>query len=270
MIDIIHKITAENLKLRVNIPDTTKDEIRRLADTFNEMLERLEHAFSSQRQFIEDFAHELKTPLSVLKGELEVALKKIRSTEEYESILQSNLEEVERINRIVENLLMLARLDSNAIVLRREPLNVGLLVKAIVDDIRVLAAQENIGVDYLIRDAITVYGDENQLKRLFINLLDNAIKYTLRNGKVIVDIEPVDNYAKIVVSDTGMGIPDSEIHHIFNRFYRLDKSRHQPGFGLGLSIAKSIVEAHKGKIEVKSKLNQGTTITVFLPIYRSY
>lgn len=268
MIDTIHKITAENLKLRVRIPDT-KDEIRRLADTFNEMLERLEHAFSSQRQFIENFAHELKTPLSILKGELEVTLKRNRSTEEYESILKSNLEEVNRITKIVEDLLMLARLDSSTIMLERKPLNVGLLIKAIVDDIKVLASQKNIGVNYLTQDTIIINGDENHLKRLFINLLDNAIKYTPDNGKVVVKVEAIDGYARIVVSDTGIGIPDNEIHRIFDRFYRLDKSRYEPGFGLGLSIAKSIVEAHNGKIEIKSKVNQGTTFIISLPICRS-
>jgi heavy metal sensor kinase len=268
MIDTIHQITAENLKLKVDIPDT-KDEIKRLADTFNEMLDRLENAFSSQRQFIEDFAHELKTPLAVLKGELEVALKKIRSTEEYESILQSNLEEVNRINRVVEDLLMLARFDSSTIMLERKLLNAGLLVKAVVDDIQVLAAQKNIRVDCSAQDYTAIYGDENQLKRLFINLLDNAIKYTPDNGKVVVSARIIDNYAKITVSDTGTGIPDSEINHIFDRFYCVDKSRRQTGFGLGLSIAKSIVAAHKGRIEVESKSNEGTTFTVFLPIFRS-
>ncbi len=268
IIDTIHQITADNLKLKVNIPDT-KDEIKRLADTFNEMLERLEHAFSSQRQFLEDFAHELKTPLAVLKGEMEVALKNIRSTEEYELILLSNLEEVNRINNIVEDLLMLARLESHAVTLERKPLNVGLLVKDIVDDMKVLAYQKDISMDFSAHDIMTIYGDENQLKRIFINLMDNAIKYTPDHGKVLVSAEMEDDYAKIAINDTGAGIPEGEIHHIFDRFYRMDISRLKPGFGLGLSIVRAIVEAHKGRIEVKSKINQGTTFTVFFPIYRS-
>ncbi|MBI5057437.1 MAG: heavy metal sensor histidine kinase [Nitrospirae bacterium] len=265
MIDTIHQITAENLKLKVNIPDT-KDEIKRLADTFNEMLGRLEHAFSSQRQFIEDFAHELKTPLAVLKGEMEVVLKKMRSVEEYQLVLLSNLEEVNRINKIVEDLLMLARFDSSVVVLDMKRLDVAPMLKSIVDDMKVLAAQKNIGMDFITQDTITIYGDNNQLKRLFVNLLDNAIKYTPGKGGIIVSATPSGDYAKIIISDTGIGIPESEIEHIFDRFYRLDKARYTPGFGLGLSIAKSIVEAHKGRIEVESKLHQGTTFIIYLPM----
>jgi heavy metal sensor kinase len=265
MIDTIHQITAENLKLRISIPHT-KDEIRRLADTFNEMLERLEHAFSSQRQFIEDFAHELKTPLAVLKGELEVTLKKIRSTEEYETILHSNLEEVNRISRIVEDLLILARFENSDIILEKKPLDIGFMLKVIVDDMNVLAMQNNINIDFFASGVIIVYGDENRLKRLFTNLLDNAIKYTPAAGKVALNVVALAEYARIAVSDTGMGIPEAETRKIFDRFYRRDKSRHQPGVGLGLSISKSIVEAHKGMIEVESRLNHGTTFTVFLPL----
>jgi heavy metal sensor kinase len=268
IIDTIHQISAENLQMKVNIPDT-KDEIKRLADTFNDMLERLDHAFSSQRQFIEDFAHELKTPLSILKGEMDVVLKKIRSTEEYQAVLHSNLEEVNRINRIIEDLLMLARFDSSAIILEKKPLKIGRLVDYIVNDLTVLAVQKNISMNFSARDGITILGDENQMKRLFINLLDNAIKYTQNNGKVAVNVDQEDDHARIEISDTGAGIPANEIKHIFDRFYRLDKSRHKPGFGLGLSIAKSIVEAHRGKIEVKSRPNQGTTITVLLPVFRA-
>ncbi|MBI5409398.1 MAG: HAMP domain-containing protein [Nitrospirae bacterium] len=264
MIDTIHQITAENLKLKITIPDT-KDEIKRLADTFNDMLERLEKTFSSQRRFIEDFAHELKTPLSILKGELEVALKKIRSTEEYETILQSNLEEVNRINRIAEDLLMLARFDSSAIVLEKKPMNLTPLLKSIVDDMTVLSEQKSISMVFPAPPSMTIYGDKDRVKHLFINLLDNAIKYTPAGGKVNVSAGQEEYFAKIAVSDTGAGIPENEIDHIFDRFYRHDKSRHKPGFGLGLSIAKSIAEAHGGRIEVKSRLNRGTTFTVFLP-----
>ncbi|MBI5665101.1 MAG: heavy metal sensor histidine kinase [Nitrospirae bacterium] len=264
MIDTIHQITAENLKLKINIPDTN-DEIKRLAETFNAMLERLELTFSSQRQFIEDFAHELKTPLSVLKGELEVTLKRIRSTEEYESILHSNLEEVNRISKIVEDLLILAQFENKEIILEKYPLDICYMIKEIVKDMRTLALQRGVTINVSASGSLSVYGDESRLRRLFINLIENAIKYSSVKSKVNINVEDANEYVRISVSDTGIGIPENEIHNIFNRFYRIDKSRHQPGFGLGLSISKSIVEAHKGTIEVKSKPNHGTTFTVLLP-----
>lgn len=268
MIHTIHQITAENLKLRIDIPDT-KDEIKRLADTFNQMLARLEYGFTTQRQFIEDFAHELKTPLAVLKGELEVTLKKIRSTEEYESVIQSNLEEVNRISKIVEDLLTIVRFEINVSMLELKRINISALVQNVTEDIKILALQKNININCLSTGPINIMGDENQLKRLFINIIDNAIKYTPHNGNISVEIKRTGDYADIVVIDTGAGIPESEIVHIYDRFYRMKKFNQQPGFGLGLSIAKSVVEAHKGKIDVKSVLNKGTVFTISLPLSAS-
>ncbi|MEW6088552.1 MAG: ATP-binding protein [bacterium] len=265
MVHTIHQITTENLKLRIDIPDT-KDEIKRLADTFNQMLARLEYGFNTQRQFIEDFAHELKTPLAVLKGELEVTLKKIRSTEEYESVIQSNLEEVNRISRIVEDLLTIVRFEINVGMLEIKRLDIAGLLQNIADDIKVLALQKNISISCLSKKSIIISGDENQLKRLFLNILDNAIKYTPHNGNISVDITSTDNYVNVAISDTGTGIPENEISYIFDRFYRLKKFNQQPGFGLGLSIARSVIEAHKGKIDVKSVPNKGTTFVISLPL----
>ena len=265
IIDTIHKITADNLKLKIDIPDT-KDEIKRLADTFNEMLGRLEHSFTSQRQFLENFAHEMKTPLAVLRGEIEVSLKKVQTTEEYESILLSNLEELHRINRIVDDLLMLARFDNSAIILEKHDMDVSALLRDIVDDMSVLAEQKNIVLGFSAPHALIMYGDVNQIKRLVINLLDNAIKYTGDGGTVTVSAGPQNGFVRIVCADTGPGIPDEEVRHIFERFYRMDKARREPGYGLGLSIVKSIAEAHKGRIEVESIINEGTSFTVFLPV----
>lgn len=265
MIHTIHQITAENLKLRIDIPDT-KDEIKRLADTFNQMLTRLEYGFTTQRQFIEDFAHELKTPLAVLKGELEVTLKKIRSTDEYESIIQSNLEEVNRISKIVEDLLTIVRFEINVSMLDINQIDIADLVHNIAEDIKILALQKNISINCLAKDSIIIMGDENQLKRLIINIIDNAIKYTPHNGKISVEVDHTDKYANIIISDNGIGIPESEIAHIYDRFYRQKKFNQQPGFGLGLSIAKSVVEAHKGKINVKSVQNKGTVFIISLPL----
>jgi two-component system OmpR family sensor kinase len=264
MIHTIRQITAENLKLRIKIPDT-KDEIKKLAETFNDMLGRLDASFTLQQQFIQDIAHEFKTPLTILKGELEVTLKKIRSPLEYESVLTSSLEEVNRISQIFENLLLLARFDAKKITLEQKRLHLNALAQGVLEDIKVLASQKNITTQFKSQEEIFIEADENSLRRLLLNLLDNAIKYTPANGAVEMQLVKEKNLAQIKVSDTGVGISEGELPYVFDRFYRADKSRTSVGFGLGLSIAKTITQAHKGTISVVSHLNQGTTFTVSLP-----
>ncbi|OGL45873.1 MAG: hypothetical protein A2161_16450 [Candidatus Schekmanbacteria bacterium RBG_13_48_7] len=265
MINTIDQITAENLKMRIAVPDT-KDEIRRLADTFNKMLEQIQNAFTSQRKLTEDLAHELKTPLSVIKGELEVTMRKIRSTKEYESILGSNLEEINRIIKIVENLLILSRYECKVITPEINPLNLGSLVKSTLDDVKILADHKHIHTDLLIDGEIILSGDQGMLKRLIIALLDNAFKFTPISGKVSINVIKNSDFAKLEISDNGIGISKEDMPHIFDRFYRINKNHNYNGFGLGLSIVKSIVDAHKGKIEVKSTLDEGSIFTVFLPL----
>jgi heavy metal sensor kinase len=267
MIDTAQRISGENMRARIDAPKS-KDELRRLADTFNEMLGRLEDSFLSQRKFIEDLAHELKTPLSVMKGELEVTLKKVRSTKEYESALDSNLEEVDKLIRILEKLLVLAQLDRSVVALEMKPLVLSQVVEDVVNDIKILAGQKNISIQFMTRGEATVFGDETRLKQLFLNILDNAIKYTPPQGKVTVQVGAEADRAKVVISDTGIGIPQDIMPYIFDRFYRADKARDISGSGLGLSIARSILEAHKGQIEVQSAPNKGSTFIIFLPLSR--
>jgi heavy metal sensor kinase len=267
MIGTIHQITAENMKLKISIPDT-KDEIQKLAETFNDMLGRLERAFVSERQLFADLSHELKTPLTILKGEFEVILKKVRTGEEYENTLRSSLEEINRIIKLVENLLILAKLDSKeAEGLERKNLDLGLLVQGAVNNVKGLSGLKDISMAFKPKDGLSVNADEDQLKTLFLNLLDNAIKYTEKGGKVSVSASKEGRMAKIEIKDTGVGIPSGELKHIFDRFYRGDKSRNRLGFGLGLSIAKSIAEAHGGNITVTSRLTKGTAFTVYLPLF---
>jgi heavy metal sensor kinase len=265
IIKTVRQITAENLKLRVDLPDT-KDEIKRLADTFNDMLEKLDKSFTSQQQFIHDISHELRTPLTILKGELEVTLKKVRSQKEYESILHSSLEELNKINRIIENLLMLARFENKEVSLVIKPLDLNQLIQNILDDIKILSGHRGIQINFSPQENIILEADESQLRRVILNILDNAVKYTTENSKIFVTTEKDNNTAKIKISDTGIGIAKENLPFIFNRFYRVDNSRNTNGFGLGLSITKSIIEVHRGKIEVESQPNQGATFIISLPL----
>jgi len=266
MIKTIHDITAENMKLKLTVPNT-RDEIMKLAETFNDMLSRLDRAFTSQKQLFEDLSHELKTPLTVLRGEFEVMLKKMRSPEEYEELLKSGLEEIDKISKLADNLLMLASFESKKILPDRKRLDLGLLVQAAVNSVRKLADHK--GVEIILsagQDGIEINGDEQQLKLMVLNLVDNAVKYTPAGGRVGVALEQGNNSVKIRISDTGRGIAGKELPHIFDRFYRVEKSRSGGGFGLGLSIAKSIAGIHEGNIEVASTLGSGTTFTITLPL----
>jgi two-component system OmpR family sensor kinase len=265
MIDTIHRISIENLRLRIKVPNT-HDELESLARTFNGMLDRLEQPFSSQRQFIEDLTHELKTPLSVLKGEIEVTLKKLRSAQDYEAILHSSLDEVNHIIKISENLLLLARFDSDTMFIERSPLDLAEFVPELVDEMKILAQQKEIRVQLTGGEAAIVQGDSAKIRQLFMNLLDNAIKYTPPKGTVTVAISRTPAWAKVVVADTGKGISENVLPRIFDRFFRGERDSRQTGFGLGLPIAMAIAKAHLGRIEVQSVPDKGSTFTVWLPL----
>ncbi|OHD08451.1 MAG: hypothetical protein A2Y34_01935 [Spirochaetes bacterium GWC1_27_15] len=264
MIKTMRQITAGNLKLRIEIPES-KDEIRDLAETFNNMIERLEKLFSSQQQLIEDLSHEIKTPLSVIKGQSEVFIRRERKIPEYKELLLNNIEEINRIIKIVEDLLVVSLFDSQTVEINFKNIKLAIFLESIVDDINIFGEEKNIKVVYSHKNDHTIQGDENHLKSLFLNLLENSIKYSFPNGEIIVNLTKQDNFAKIEISDTGAGIPEEELPYIFDRYYRVIKSKKDKGFGIGLSIVKSIVDLHQGKIEVKSKINHGTTFIIYLP-----
>ncbi len=267
MTKTLKQITAENLKLKIHIPDT-KDEIKRLADTFNEMIERLNRSFSSQQRFIKDISRELQIPLAGLKEELESALAKSCGEAEYKSLLVKALKETDGFSRTIENLSILSRFNEERPILEIRRINLTGLVERVFKEMKALAAEKEISTSLSCIETITIDGDKEQLTQLFANLLENAIKYTHRKGNVSVTVRKEGkNSARVSIIDTGIGIPEDELPYIFDRFYQVAKPRGiKGGFGLGLSTVKSTVEAHKGAVTVESHEGEGSTFTVSLPI----
>lgn len=264
------RIGRGNFSERVDEPRTT-DEIGRLAATFNEMISKLERAFERERRFTADASHELRTPLAVLRGDIEVALRRDRSVEEYKRVLNSSLEEIERITRLTDDLLTLARSDAGDKVLELAPVRLDRLAVEVHAYIQPLA--ESAGVALACEGTqvpIVVEGDEKRLKQLLVNLLENAIKYTPSGGTARLLLLTQDSSTLIQVSDTGRGIPAASLAHVFERFYRETDPRDSrvTGFGLGLAISKWIVDAHHGEIEVDSAEGEGSRFTVRLPLLK--
>lgn len=263
------QIGAGDLSERV--PTTSKmDEIGRLAATFNNMISRLQAAFERQKQFTSDASHELRTPLAVMRGDIELTLRRERNPEEYTRVLASNLEEIVRLSRLVEDLLMLARADSGRVELNPEHFDINLLCREMVEYISPLVLQrhQTISFDGDERE-VMITADKQRIKQLLLNLLDNAVKYTDVNGAITLGMKVSGNSAVITVTDTGRGIPADDLPHIFDRFFRRSKpiaDRSASGFGLGLSIVKWIVDTHGGRIDARSKPGEGTTFTVSLPL----
>ncbi len=267
MTQAARKIHGENLYQRLQ-ESGNGDELDRLAKTLNEMLVRLHESIAQMRQFSADASHELQTPLTILKGEMEVALRRQRSPEEYREVLGSGLEEIDRLNLLVEGLLLLARADSGVLRLDLQSIDLNHFVADILRQIKSIAESYCVELRLEPSEAVSVDGDREHLRRLFLNLLTNAIKYNSANGKVVVTIDQRKQWAVVHIADTGMGIAETELPQIFNRFHRATGtgSRDGKGVGLGLSIANSIVKAHKGHIDVESTLHHGSTFRVFLPV----
>jgi signal transduction histidine kinase len=226
-------------------------------------------SFVEQQRFIADASHELRTPLAVLRGETEVALGKTRTVEEYQESLTLIKEEAERLSHIVEDLFILARqpIEANVVPIRM-PLSLTNVVRDCARAANVLAVRKGVRLKLENGTApITLNGDEEMIKRMLLNLLDNAVKYTPEGGEISLAVEQQNGNAEIVVRDTGIGIPDEDQQRVFDRFYRVDKARSRAlgGAGLGLSIVRCIVEAHGGHITIDSTPQRGSTFRVFLP-----
>ncbi len=260
------EIGASDLSHRISYQGS-QDEIGRLAQTFDSMLSRLEAAFKRERRFTGDAAHELRTPLTVLKGQLDVTLSKPRKKTEYESTLQALGEQVDRLIRLSNALLFLSRSDQKQLSWEPGSINLADLLDPIVEQILPLALERNLTVRTNIPAGLLVYGDTDHLIRLFLNLLDNAVKYTPKEGDIVLHAEEVPSGVRLEISNSGDGIPQEHIQHLFERFYRVesDRSSGTGGTGLGLAIAREIVLLHQGEIFVESEPGQGTKFIVLLP-----
>jgi heavy metal sensor kinase len=261
------RITAENLGQEIPIRNAG-DELGRLSITINDMIHRLRDSFAHVRQFSADASHELRTPLTIMRGEIELGLRSPKSPEEYRELLESTLEEIMRLTTIVDNLLTLAKADQGMGQATFSEVDLQELVQELYEDTELLAERKGIAINLRTLSPITIVGDRGRLRQLFLNLVDNAIKYTPDGGSVSLALERHDGTAVFEVSDTGVGIPDEDQGKIFDRFYRVDKARSRElgGSGLGLSIAKWIAELHRGTITVTSTPRKGSTFTVTLPI----
>jgi heavy metal sensor kinase len=261
------RISTEDLSSRLNLQGN-EDEIGRLATTFDNMLSRLEKGFKRERQFTSDASHELRTPLAAMQAILNVTRERKRSAEEYETALDDLSEETDRLRVLTEDLLYIARGDVRPVVLH-EVVNLSNLLIDVSESLRPMAESKGLQLKQNIQSDLFVKGDSDTLIRAFVNLLDNAIKFT-EKGEIRVDaVRGAGKSIDILISDTGCGIDPKHLPHIFERFYRADESRATQGFGLGLAIVNEIVQTHQGTIEASSQVGSGTVFQLCLPTNES-
>src|SRR5215510_1168806 len=267
MAEKAREITAESLAKRLPI-DNAQDEFGQLATVFNDTLSRLQDAFERLRRFTADASHELRTPLTAMRSVGEVALQNTLDAGSYRDVIGSMLEEVDRLTRLVESLLILTRADSGKIQLAPEALDLGGLAGHVIDQLRVLADEKQ--QELTLRAPIRVFatGDGALIRHALMNLIHNAIKYTPNGGTITVEVNATGGRALIEVRDTGPGIPPAHRDRIFDRFYRVDtgRSREEGGIGLGLAIARWAVEANGGQIELASDEERGSLFRILLPV----
>ncbi len=258
--------SADDLSRRIPYSGSPKDEVGQLVAAFNQTLSRLENLFSTQRRFLADVGHELRTPLTVIKGNVGL-MRKIKDFDE-ESLVSIE-DEVDRLTRMVGDLLLLAQAESGKIFLAHEVVELDTLLLEVLNQMQVLA-HDKVKLNLGDIDQVLVCGDRDRLKQVMVNLVGNAINYTPKGGEIVVGLGKVSERAQLTVTDNGPGISPEDLPHIFERFYRSEKSRTRQkdgkGYGLGLSIAYWIVRNHNGRIEVNSTLGKGTTFCVWLPL----
>ncbi|MCX6544561.1 MAG: heavy metal sensor histidine kinase [Acidobacteria bacterium] len=261
-------VTTLDYRLPVRGAD---DELDRVAYAFNETLGRLEHAVGEMRQFSAALAHELRTPLAALRGEIELALRIPGTSDAQQRVLSSEIEEIDRLTRLIDQILTLARAEAGQIRLTFAPVDLGDLAASLVEQLEPVAQARSISLSCEKSGIVIVDGDTGWLRRLLLNLLGNALKFTEEDGRVVVRLSRQADMARIDVEDSGIGLSIEDAPHVFERFFRADRARSPAteGAGLGLSLVRWIAEQHRGTASVESRLGEGSTFTVTLPVGRA-
>jgi heavy metal sensor kinase len=259
------QISSSNLDRRVPV-GRSEDELSMLARTFNDMIERLQQSFESQRRFIADASHDIRTPIAVVRGELELLQRRIAGEPPTHDALNRAIAELDRLNQLANDLLLLARAEAGQLPQARQQERLDELLAESASSLRRLASQRDVAIKVDIYDAAEVRCDPQMLRRAVSNLVENAIKFSPNSTSVRTSLFVTGRSASIVIIDRGEGIPPKDLTRIFDRFYRGDRSRVDRGTGLGLTIAKAIIEDHGGTVHIASELGVGTTITVTLPV----
>ena len=259
----VGKITSENLSRKIDMPVKT-EETEILVDNFNSLLERLSRAFNLERQFLGEMAHEIKTPLAVIKSNSEVTLSKKRGSKEYQESIKQTLDQIDKLSKNMESLMDFAWSQSTDLSKTFKQINLSQLLSEISSVALYVASLKNIKVISHIKENILVLGKEEKLYQAIYNIVDNAIKFTPQNGEVAIELYKEENQAIIKIKDTGIGIDPEQQKDIFNRFYRTEQNKNIAGHGLGLAIMNSIIKAHEGLLKVDSKKDAGSTFTIVL------
>ncbi|WP_417748783.1 sensor histidine kinase [Rosistilla oblonga] len=264
--DAASRFSAADMSPRINVVET-ESELGQLATILNDAFDRVERSFDQQRQFAADASHELRTPLAVIQSQIELALKRERTSEEYVKTLTTCSSASERLSDLVESLLTLARLDFSSQPTEHTSVRVDLVAARCIDLMRPVAQQAEVNLRSKLEPAI-VSGDPKQIERVIFNLLKNSVAYNRRHGEAVLSVAIVDSSVELILRDNGIGISEADLAHVAERFYRADKARSRVhgGSGLGLSIAQGIVERHGGTMQIASQLDQGTMVTVHLPL----
>lgn len=261
------RIGHSSLNERIEVLNK-EDELGKLSIILNDLFERLQKAFETQKQFLSDVAHELKTPLSILRAHWEGEINNPDLPDELKEKCVQDVETITRISHLINNLILLSQTEEIQSNFEMAPLQIDDLIKSVIEDAQILSEAKSQQLNIIDMKPVKIKGDKIRIYQLFFNLIDNAIRYTPESGKINVTLTPDDQYAIVEVEDNGVGIPAEDLPHIFKRFYRVqkDRSRKTGGSGLGLAICKLIAEAHNGQIEVQSEVGKGSRFRVRLPV----